>query len=140
MANPVFPWIIFPDVKAGPDLRYSVFSCYVKTTWTKSSNSTMYVSAEECYENMRTKNTKNWYKSDASIYPKCQELLLNHRFVHMFFELPQAAPSLTGKHESGPDGSDHIICVTLDSEFGKAFFGDDFVNLYKTYVKSLIQR
>ncbi|EGF79398.1 hypothetical protein BATDEDRAFT_25721 [Batrachochytrium dendrobatidis JAM81] len=34
-----FPHIVFPPANAGPDLRYSVFSCNIKTTSTRSSDS-----------------------------------------------------------------------------------------------------
>lgn len=72
------------------------------------------------------------------MYSECQELLQGKRFVHMFFELPYTAPSRAPSFVSRPDGSDHIISVTLDSEFAKEFFGEEFVEAYKNYVASLM--
>jgi hypothetical protein len=46
LRNKQFPWIVFPSTNAGPDLRYSVFCCYVKTTWTPKSKSTIYVDVD----------------------------------------------------------------------------------------------
>ncbi|KAI3659470.1 hypothetical protein MP638_004532 [Amoeboaphelidium occidentale] len=43
-----FPCVVLPLVNAGPDLRYSVFCCCIKTTWTSNSQSTCYVTVDEC--------------------------------------------------------------------------------------------
>jgi hypothetical protein len=51
LLNACFPYVLLPSTKAGPDVRYSVFICNIKTTWTSSSNSSMYVNARACGEN-----------------------------------------------------------------------------------------
>lgn len=55
LRDPQYPYVLLPPTQAGPDLRYSVFSCYCKTTWTRNSKSSMYVSNVECAENRESK-------------------------------------------------------------------------------------
>jgi hypothetical protein len=133
LTNPLFPWVLFPSTNAGPDLRYSVFSCCVKTTWTLSSKSSMYVSVDESKHNIETMSPENWYKSQDSMFGLCQEQTNNMRFVHLRFELPDTAPSLKDTFISRDEDKDSVICVNLDSDFALKFFGDEFVKRYKKF-------
>ncbi|KAJ3335326.1 hypothetical protein HDU83_000370, partial [Entophlyctis luteolus] len=36
LRDAAFPYVLLPAVNAGPDLRYSVFTCYDKTTYTRN--------------------------------------------------------------------------------------------------------
>ena len=122
------------------NLRYSVFGCYIKTTSTASSNTSMYVSVEECKKNIETMNPMNWYRTQRAIQLECQELASKQRFVHMRFELPDTAPSLKFDFKSGAEGMDYIICVNLDSEIATKFFGERFVTEYKKYTLKLMNK
>ncbi|KAJ3267564.1 hypothetical protein HDU76_011730 [Blyttiomyces sp. JEL0837] len=137
LRDPQFPWILLPPVNAGPDLRFSVFSCYVKTTSTASSQSTMYVAAKECNANMETMNRNNWYKSQPSVKSDCLAEAKKQRFVQMRFELPDTAPSKKPKLETYADGEDYVIYVNLQSDFAKVFFKEKFVNAYNEFVKNV---
>jgi hypothetical protein len=130
LVNPVFPW--------GPDLRYSVFSCCVKTTWVSNFKSSMNLSVEESKYNLETMNHANWYKSQDSIFDSCKEQTNKNRFVHLQFELPDTAPSLKGDFVSRDGENDSVICVNLDSEFAVKFFGDEFVQRYKQFRTNVI--
>ena len=145
LRNEQFPWIILPSTNAGPDLRYSVFCCYVKTTSTPSSKSTMHVSADECRKNIRTMMPSNWYSSEPLVQLECQAEIAKLRFVHLRFELPDTAPSMKSSFKNGECGDDYILCVNLDSKFAALFFGNRFVEQYKAFVnrslkKSLFKR
>ncbi|KAK5668104.1 hypothetical protein QVD99_005144 [Batrachochytrium dendrobatidis] len=131
-----FPHIVFPPANAGPDLRYSVFSCNIKTTSTRSSDSAMYVGVNECRKNIETMDPKNWYKSQIPVQDQCRVKINGLRFIHMRFELPYTAPSMKSGFKSGEDGDNYIICVDLDSDFATHFFGDSFVDQYKQFIKS----
>ncbi|KAK5673132.1 hypothetical protein QVD99_000590 [Batrachochytrium dendrobatidis] len=131
-----FPWIVFPPANAGPDLRYSVFSCNIKTTSTRSSDSAMYVGVDECRKNIETMDPKNWYKSQIPVQDQFKNDIIKSKFIHMRFELPYTAPSMKSGFKSGEDGDNYIICVDLDSDFATNFFGSSFVNKYKRFIKS----
>lgn len=139
LRNPQFPWILFPSKYAGPDLRYSIFSCYVKTTSTPNSKSSMFVSAEECRKNLDTMNPYTWYNSQSSLQKRWKKEIDNLRFIHMRFELPYTAPSMKESFRSGPIGNGHIFCIDLDTDIAKDFFGETFVGKYKNYISGLMQ-
>ncbi|KAJ3411661.1 hypothetical protein HDV05_001870 [Chytridiales sp. JEL 0842] len=135
LRNPAFPWILLPPVNAGPDLRYSVFSCYIKTTYTANSSSTMFVSAGECRKNVATMDPSKWYQNEPQVQGHISDEVPKQRFIHMRFELPDTAPSMKAEFQSGPSGvKDYQICVSLDSEFARNFFGEYFVDQYKTFI------
>jgi hypothetical protein len=54
LRNANYPWVIFPSANAVPDMRYSIFCCYVKTTSTPNSQSTIYVDVDQCKKNIGT--------------------------------------------------------------------------------------
>jgi hypothetical protein len=125
---PEFPWIVLPGIKAGPDIRYSVFCCYIKTTFTPNSKSSMYVGTEEeSRKNEKTMDKTNWYQSQASLSAKCQEVVKHRRFVHMRFELPWTATSLKKGFQDNISGSDTVIFVDLDSKIAGPIFGEKFI-------------
>jgi hypothetical protein len=130
-----FPWIVLPSTKAGPDIRYSVFSCYIKTKWTTNSNSSMYVRVEDCEKNMSTMDKKNWYKSDGTKYPIVKEKVKDKEFLHMRFELPYTAPSLRNDFKD----TKNVICMDLNSKLAKPFFGDYFIERYKSFVEESLR-
>ncbi|KAJ3268318.1 hypothetical protein HDV01_003119 [Terramyces sp. JEL0728] len=139
LRNANYPWVIFPSVNAGPDLRYSIFCCYIKTTSTSNSQSTIYVDVDECKKNIGTMNPENWYKSQSSVRNEClPEIKNGQRFIHMRFELPDTAPSMKDTFSCGTKDNDYIICVNLDSPFAQDFFGDPFAKKYKYSRNSLI--
>lgn len=139
LRNPKFPWIIFPAANAGPDLRYSIFCGYVKTTSTPNSQSTMYVGVDECKKNIGTMDPKNWYKSqEGSVQKECLSEIKKVKFIHLRFELPDTAPSMKETFISGPKDNDYIICVNLESTFAQDFFGESFVRKYKEFVSRSI--
>jgi len=140
LRNDNFPWVIFPSVNAGPDLRYSIFCCYVKTTSTPNSQSTIYVDVDECKKNIGTMNPRHWYKSQLSVQKECLPEIQNKRFIHMRFELPDTAPSMKDTFSCGTKDNDYIICVNLDSPFAKDFFGDSFVKKYREFVSQLLNK
>ena len=141
LRNPSYEWAILPPVNAGPDLRYSIFCCYVKTTSTSNSKSSMYVSAEECKKNIEMMNPRNWYGSQLPVQSEClKELENGQKFVHLRFELPDTAPSMKDTFISGTKDDDFVICVNLESEFAKLFFGDYFVREYKQLVTTTISK
>ncbi|KAI8831054.1 hypothetical protein BJ741DRAFT_327694 [Chytriomyces cf. hyalinus JEL632] len=140
LQEPDFPWVICPPSNAGPDLRYSVFSCHVKTTSTPRSKSSMFVTATQCKKNIATMDPDNWYKYQDDVRKKCLLAVKKNksRFVHMRFELPDSAPSLKEGFKSGAVRDDYVICVNLESEFAKLFFGTRFVAAYKEFVREVI--
>ena len=123
-------WILLPNTKAGPDIRYNVFCCYIKTPYTASSNSSMNVDTSACKDEIYTMDPKNWYRSDPSIYPIAQKGIEGKRFLHVRFELPRMAPSL----KTDLIKSDDILCVDLDSDLAKVFFRQDFIDKYAKFV------
>jgi hypothetical protein len=135
-----FPWVILPSVNAGPDLRYSIFCCYVKTTSTSNSQSTVYVNVAECKKNIETMNPHHWYKSQESMQKECLPEIQNKRFIHMRFELPDTAPSVKNNFSCGEKDDDYIICVNLDSTFAQDFFGESFVKKYRNFVSRLLKK
>ncbi|KAI9352624.1 hypothetical protein BDR26DRAFT_196928 [Obelidium mucronatum] len=139
LGNPSFPYILLPAVNAGPDLRYSIFSCCDKTTSTRNSKSSMYVSVEEAQKNLATMYPANWYKTQASLHARCSDELINCRFVHMRFELPDTAPSMKAGFKSVEVGNDFVICVNLESDFAWKFFGTKFVASYNQFVQRMIK-
>ncbi|KAJ3226072.1 hypothetical protein HDU78_010457 [Chytriomyces hyalinus] len=141
LSDDTFPWVTCPPVNAGPDLRYNVFSCHVKTTSTPRSKSTMYVPVGDCLKNIATMNPVNWYSSQTSAYRSCLAEVKKpgRRFVFLRFELPDTAPKLKKKFRSGAVGNDHVICVNLESEFAKKFFGINFVTAYNKFVQREIR-
>ncbi|ORY37260.1 hypothetical protein BCR33DRAFT_683173 [Rhizoclosmatium globosum] len=138
LRNPSFPYVVLPAVNAGPDLRYSVFSCHIKTTSTRNSLSTMYIAAEESRENIKTMKPEAWYKSKQLVHSECFSEVQNLCFVHMRFELPDIAPAIKSEFRSGPAGNGHVICVNLQSEFALRFFGTKFVGAYTDFVQQVI--
>jgi hypothetical protein len=139
LRNVNYPWVIFPSVNAGPDLRYSVFCCYIKTTSTANSQSTIYVDAHECKKNVDTMNPANWYSSQKSVQKEClTEIKSGLKFIHIRFELPDTAPSMDNAFLSGQKDNDYIICVNLMSKFAEYFFGDSFVEKYREFVSRLL--
>ena len=141
LRNSNYPWVIFPSVNAGPDLRYSIFCCYIKTTSTPNSQSTMHVHANECRKNVTTMNPANWYSSQKSVQKECLlEINNGQKFIHIRFELPDTAPSMRESFINEPKGNDYIICVNLDSPFAQDFFGDSFVKKYREFVSGLLAR
>ena len=140
LRNDNYPWVIFPSVNAGPDLRYSIFCCYVKTTSTPNSQSTIYVDVDECKKNIGTMNPRHWYKSQISVQKECLPEIKNKRFIHMRFELPDTAPSMKDTFSCGTKDNDYIICVNLDSPFAQDFFGDSFVKKYREFVSQLLNK
>jgi hypothetical protein len=140
LRNDNYPWVIFPSVNAGPDLRYSIFCCYVKTTSTPNSQSTIYVDVDECKKNIGTMNPRHWYKSQLSVQKECLPEIQNKRFIHLRFELPDTAPSMKDTFSCGTKDNDYIICVNLDSPFAKDFFGDSFVKKYREFVTQLLNK
>lgn len=131
------PYLLLPHTNAGPDLRYSLFSCCVKTTWTANSRSSMFVSVDDCNGNFKTMKPKNWYSSQESIKEKCGKLIKGRRFIHILFELPDSAPSLRKRVLSLTKREDSIVVVNLNSAFALHFFGKDFVKKYKAFIGSL---
>ena len=135
LRNSEFPWVVLPATKAGPDIRYSFFSCYVKTSWTKNSATTMFVSPEECYKNIQSMNPSGWYSSEQLINSEVKESLPD-RLFHMRFELPYTAPSLRKNgFNSSLEGNFPILCVDLNSELCEPFFGKRFVQKYLDFFR-----
>jgi hypothetical protein len=151
LLNPEFNYVLLPSVFAKPDLRYSIFCCYVKTTSTANSKSSMYVSPQESRKNIDTMDPNNWYQSDsdspqnAQIARECAEVISQKRrngdkFIHIRFELPYPASSMRPGFKDTPiddNDSDCTICVDLDSEFARLFFGESFIKKYKEFVERL---
>jgi hypothetical protein len=140
LRNDNYPWVIFPSANAVPDLRYSIFCCYVKTTSKPNSQSTIYVDADECKKNIGSMNPRHWYKSQLSVQKECLPEIQNKRFIHLRFELPDTAPSMKDTFSCGTKDNDYIICVNLDSPFAKDFFGDSFVKKYREFVTQLLNK
>ncbi|KAJ2989876.1 hypothetical protein HDV02_004733 [Globomyces sp. JEL0801] len=140
LRNAEFPWMILPAVNAGPDLRYSVFCCHIKTTSTPKSKSTMYVKLEECQKNIATMDPKNWYKSESNVQRTFQEELKAWQFIHLRFEMPDTAPAMKDDFKSGPKGKDHVICINLESEIATDFFGVSFIEKYKAFVSQTLKQ
>ena len=139
LRNSNYPWVIFPSINAGPDLRYSIFCCYIKTTSTPNSQSTIYVDADECKKNVGTMNPANWYSSQKSVQKEClPEINNGQKFIHIRFELPDTAPSMKDNFINEQKGNDYIICVNLDCPFAQDFFGDSFVKKYREFVSRLL--
>jgi hypothetical protein len=140
LQNLDFPYIVLPSVFSGPDLRYSIFSANIKSTWTLKSKTTIYVAPKEGRKNNLMMNPKNWYISQPDIHSQCQDAIssLNSRFLHLQFELPDTAAILKEDFVSGARGKDHVICVNLESDFARDFFGENFITQYKDYVKNLL--
>ena len=129
LRNDRFPWIVFPSVNAGPDIRYSVFSCHVKTSWT------IFVDPAECRKNLETMIPGDWYKSQKSAQKGCSSEVSNMKFLHLRFELPYTAPSMKDAFANSAD--EEIICVDLNTEFAADFFGAKFVQKYRDFLTNL---
>ncbi|KAI9335693.1 hypothetical protein BDR26DRAFT_936336 [Obelidium mucronatum] len=140
LQEPLFPYVLLPAVNAGPDLRYSIFSCYCKTTSTRNSMSTMYVSTSDVQKNLATMKPSNWYKPQTGLQEQCSKAVENLRLVHLRFELPDTAPSVKAEFKSHEDKDGYVICVNLESEFALAFFKRKFVEQYKAFVKRVIDK
>ena len=138
LRNSTYPWVIFPSVNAGPDLRYSIFCCYIKTTSTRNSQSTIYVDAEECRKNIETMDPMNWYSSQKTAQKDILPEINGQRFIHIRFELPDTASSMKDTFINGQKGNDYVICVNLDSAFAQDFFGDSFIKKYREFVSRLL--
>ncbi|TPX66766.1 hypothetical protein CcCBS67573_g07720 [Chytriomyces confervae] len=64
-----FEWMLLPSAHAGPDLRYSVFFCSVKTTTANSTSANDYQTITEVAV------PANWYKSDPAMNAQCSKEL-----------------------------------------------------------------
>ncbi|KAJ3226219.1 hypothetical protein HDU78_010439 [Chytriomyces hyalinus] len=135
LRNPNFAYVVLPPTNAGPDLRFSVFSCSVKTTSTANSKTSMFIKTEDCRQNLQTMNPANWYKSQKSVRADVSKEIENQPFVHLRFELPDTAPGMRDSFKSGPDGKNHVICVNLQSKFALKFFGENFIHNYEEFVR-----
>lgn len=142
LGNQSFPWIVLPPTNAGPDIRYSFFSCYVKTTWTKNSATTMFVLPDECRKNIGSMNPTSWYSSHQTRNREVQETLPDH-LIHMRFELPYTAPLFENGEEGGFnsyfEGNNPKLCIDLKSDLAVPFFGAKFVEKYQEFVKNALQ-
>ena len=141
LRNPSFPWIVLPHTNAGPDIRYSVFSCCVKTTWTKNSETTMFVSPEECRKNIKSTDPTCWYSSQRNINREVQDSL--SYLVHIRFELPYTAPLFAngkeGVSDSSLEGNYSKLFIDLNSDLAVPFFGAKFVEKYLKFVKEVLR-
>ncbi|KAJ3236419.1 hypothetical protein HDU81_010802 [Chytriomyces hyalinus] len=144
LRNSNFPWVICPPTNAGPDLRYNIFSCCVKTTSTPSSYTTMQITSSESKKNLETTRPVNWYSSQkgTQVYADClvEVEKPGRRFIHMRFELPDTASNDRKQFHSRAVGEDYVICVNLESKFALKFFGVTFVTAYKKFVQSEISK
>jgi|GEM_PF-4575551 len=142
LGNQSFPWIVLPPTNSGPDIRYSFFSCYVKTTWTKNSATTMFVLPDECRKNIGSMNPTSWYSSHQTRNREVQETLPDH-LIHMRFELPYTAPLFANGEEGGFnssfEGNNPKLCIDLKSDLAVPFFGAKFVDKYQEFVKNVLQ-
>jgi len=135
LKDPSFPWLVLPSTGAGPDLRYSIFCCNVKTTSTANSASSMFVPLDKCRENFEKVNFAHWYGSEKSLNKMCISSAKSLLFVHLLFELPDSAPTIKDEPESGLlANGDYFIRINLHSEFAKHFFGETFVQNYMKFV------
>ena len=139
LRDQVYPYVLLPPSNAGPDIRYSVFSFSIKTTWTPNSKSTMYVAKTDCEKNISTMNPNNWYAPEPEKRKLCQYELENLNFLHLRFELPDTAPSLYRTFESDFSKPNSVICVNLKSPFALAFFGESFIQKYNEFISNRLQ-
>ncbi|KAI8832268.1 hypothetical protein BJ741DRAFT_692318 [Chytriomyces cf. hyalinus JEL632] len=128
-SNPTFPWVTRPPVDAGPHLQYSAFSGYVKTP---TSQSTLYAAADDV-QNLMEMDLVGRRENQPSIPPQFSNKPQTRRRVHMYFQLPGTPSPLNGHVESRPVGNDHVIHVSLKSDFALKFFGIKFVKAYKQF-------
>ncbi|KAJ3390797.1 hypothetical protein HDU80_011177 [Chytriomyces hyalinus] len=115
-----FEWMLLPSAHAGPDLRYSVFFCSVKTTTANSTSANDYQTITEVAV------PANWYKSDPAMNAQCSKEL--------------QVTGMKTRFEPGSEGEDEVIRVNLDSKFAAAFFGKRFVTDYKKFALSGMKR
>lgn len=140
LENSAFPFLILPSTNAGPDISYSIFKCYVKTSWSCNSKTSAFVGSDECKKNVQTMNPANWYQASTKLYENCQNILKQsqRKFIHMRFELPFTSPgSLFDSFISDTD--DTTICVDLSKPFAKEFFGSTFIDEYTKFVASIVE-
>ena len=74
-------------------------------------------------------NTVNWNKT-LDKYQEVQQKSKGKRFLHMRFELPYTAPSLTKDFVN----SDDVLCVDLDSALAKVIFGQNFIDKWNAFL------
>ena len=132
-----YPYLLFPSAVAGPDLRYSIFCCYIKTSSTSTYSNTVHVRKSECDKNISTMHPSNWYKSKNSVKLGISS---EQKFIHMRFELPDTAPSLKDSFISKETVDGYVICVNLESGFARDFFGKSFVDQYGEFVSKLFEK
>ncbi|KAJ1554435.1 hypothetical protein HK405_005077 [Cladochytrium tenue] len=125
------PWVLLTRTDEGLYIRYSIFSCSIKMAFTAASDS----------ENMATINPVNrsMTQQEAHHEESAEESDSNRR-VHLRFELPDTAPQFKDDFKSGdvPGSGDYQICVNLESDFAKKFFGLEFMEAYENYVKNVV--
>lgn len=138
LKNDNFPWIVLPPTKAGPDIRYSVFSCYVKTTWTMNSETSVFVEPEVCRDNIYSMNPNNWYFSLPGLNQQVKDSLPK-RLIQMRFELPYTAPLFANGEEDGfkssLEGDYLVLCIDLNSDLAVPFFGKKFIDQYLKFIR-----
>ena len=140
LRNPSFRYILLPSEKAGPDLRFAIFSVYSKTTWVPSSGSSMTVSSIQVKKNRSVMTSDQVYTSDVTMQKLCKAAKIDTtKFVHLYFEMPYMAKSQIPKERVGVDDNGHFcIYADLNSEFTRLFFGEEFVSSYKDYVRNFL--
>ncbi|KAI8832282.1 hypothetical protein BJ741DRAFT_710939 [Chytriomyces cf. hyalinus JEL632] len=117
--HPEFPWATRHPVDAGPDLQYSIFSCYARTPSTPNVQSFM-----EAATDVHQKTMEAHPVNSVEIQPSAKR---KRRRVHLHFEPPGATSNLKGQGESGPVGNDNVINVNLEGDFALKVFGIKFV-------------
>jgi hypothetical protein len=138
LRNQYFPWLVLPPTNAGPDIRYSFFSCYVKTTWTENSKTSMFVSPQDCRKNIESMNHTCWYSSQQNLNEEVKHSFPD-QLIHMRFELPYTAPIYENDFHSSSQGNYPIICIDLNSDLAVPFFGAKFVEKYVKFVKEVLK-
>ncbi len=140
LEDSTFPFLILPSTNAAPDISFSIFKCYVKTTWSANSKTSIYVASGDCKKNVQTMNPANWYKG-SSLGEQCQKILKESqpKFIHLRFELPFTAPSSLFNTSKSDNDDTTTICVDLSKPFAKEFFGANFVDEYKKFITSVVE-
>ena len=79
----------------------------------------MFLAPKECRKNVASMDPTRWYSSQEKLNLEVQDLLPD-RLVHMRFELPFTAPSITSEEEdvfeTSLEGDYSKLCIDLKSD------------------------
>ena len=119
-----YNYVLLPSHFAGPDIRYSIFNFFIKTTWSQQK-----LPFKQIKSNRENIEPKNWYKSMKNYHDQAQKSVQGKNFVNIVIEFPFSQIILEDEK------LENTLYIDLNNEMANDFFGNEFVEKYKNYIE-----